>query len=104
MTGSYSAGDLVLDKREDNDLQLVVYQKSGRANEVLVDDFETVAEYTGCDKDEPVYECADVSGWTGMNEESKDERLDMVRHFDCTIYYYPESLLVLSDNEGDQDE
>ena len=100
MKGSYSAGDLVNDKREENDLQLVVYQKSGRAGEVLIDDFETVAEYTECDQKEPVYECLEVTGWTGMDEKCRDERLDMVRRFDCTKYYYPASLLVSADNEG----
>ena len=59
-------GELVEDTR--NEMMLVVMEESGKAGEVRVTDGETVAEYTGCDEDERVYECTSVDGWARVEK------------------------------------
>ena len=90
--GGVRKGDLVEDVRDENEVELVVIEESGRADGVLVGD-ETVAEYTGCDGLEPTYECAKVTGWANLDEKSGKERLALVEKFEPQSYHYPESLL-----------
>lgn len=85
------------DSDTDGDLLLFVESHVGVAEHV---NGETVAEYNDCDSSEPVYECADISGWavsdklrTEDYDEVRNEIADLVSEFDCRTYTYPESRL-----------
>ena len=87
---SLQRGDIVMDT-DQGDVHMLVVDVLGEADEVEVDG-QTVAEYDGCDDEELVFECVNISDWDWVAT-SSDELLDMVDSLSATKYKYPRSQL-----------